>query len=106
MSSTRTDSSRENNQKSDKLMEVNLQVSGHSANAAESASKSQKYAEETSQATRINVQVGSPHQIRYLRYLSHETVIHNLNRHYNSAAILLFRSSTFCFRAKSTGFLD
>jgi hypothetical protein len=58
MSLILTDSSRENNQKSDKMMEVNLRVSGLSENTAKSAFKSQKYAEETSQATRINVQVG------------------------------------------------
>jgi hypothetical protein len=38
--------------------------------------------------------------------VSHETVVHNLNRHHNSAAVLLFGTSTFCFRAKSPGFLD
>jgi hypothetical protein len=52
-----TNSSLENNFKSDRLMEVNRCVSEHSKDAAESASKSQKSAEETSEATRINVQV-------------------------------------------------
>jgi hypothetical protein len=52
-----TDSSLENNRKSDRLMRVNLCVSENSERAAASASKSQKYAEETSVATRINVQV-------------------------------------------------
>jgi hypothetical protein len=47
-------------------MEVNLRVSEHSEHAAASASKSQKYAEETSKATRINVQVGRPHQVEFV----------------------------------------
>jgi hypothetical protein len=66
MSSILTDSSRENNRKSEKLMEVNFRVSEHSEHAAASASKSQKYAEETSKATRINVQVGRPYQVELI----------------------------------------
>ena len=78
-----------------RLTEINLEASHHSKSAAESAAKSSAAAEDTSRATRVNVQVcNSP----WFGKACSQTLAFRANYIVrNRSAVLLFRAFAFCF---------